>query len=54
MSAWTGKSVNALKDLAAANYVKALGTILTFVNEFASRGSVCPTEVALHPFRPGD
>ena len=50
MSAWTGKSVNALKDLAAANYVKALGTILTSVREFASSRSAYPTEVALHSF----
>lgn len=46
--------LNALKDLAVANYVKILGTILTSVHEFASNRSAYPTEVASHPFQPGD
>ena len=54
VSARTGESVNALKDLAVANYVKASGTMLTSVHEFASSRSAYPTEVTLHPFRPGD
>ena len=54
VSARAGASVNALKDLAVVNYVKALSTILTSVHEFASSRSAYPTEVALHPFRHGD
>ena len=54
MPAQVGESINALKDLAVANYVETLGTILTSVHEFASSRSAYPTEVALHPFQPGD
>ena len=54
VSARVGESINALKDPAVANYVKTLGTILTSVHEFASSRSAYPTEVALHPFWPGD
>lgn len=54
MSAKAGGSIKALKDLAVANYVKPLGTVLSSVHEFASNKSAYPTEVALHPFWPGD
>ena len=56
VSAQVGESIdiNALKDLAVANYVKTLGTILTFVREFASSRSGYPTKVALYPFWPRD
>ena len=50
VSAHVGESINALKDLAVANYIKTLGTILTSVHEFASHRSAYLTEVALHPF----
>ena len=52
VSAQVGGSINALKDLAVANYVKALGTILTSVHEFVVSRCAYPTEVTLHPFRP--
>ena len=54
MSAQVGESIHALKDLAVANYIRTLGTILTSVHEFASNRSAYPTEVTLHPFQPGD
>lgn len=50
MSAKAGGSIKALKDLAVANYVKPLGTVLSSVHEFASNKSAYPTEVALHSF----
>lgn len=50
MSTLVGDSINALKDLAVANYFKTLGTILTSVHEFASSRSAYPAEVALHLF----
>ena len=53
MSAREGESINALKDLAVANYVKTPCTILTPVHEFASSRSAYPAEVALRPFLPG-
>ena len=50
MSAKAGGSIKALKDLAVANYVKPLGTVLSSVHEFASSRSAYPAEVALHLF----
>ena len=54
MSAWARGSISALKDLAVANSVKTLGTILTSVHEFASSRSDYPTGVASYPFASGD
>lgn len=54
MSPQSGKSINVLKDLAVASYVRTLSIILTSVHEFASSRSAYPTEVTLHPFQPGD
>ena len=54
MSARAGESISALKDLAVANYVKTLGTILISVHEFASSRSDYPVEVGSHPFASGD
>ena len=45
MSAQARESINTLKDLAVANYVKTLDTIPTSVHVFASSRSAHPTEV---------
>ena len=45
MSAQVRESIDALKDLAVANDVGTLGTILISVHEFASKRSAYPTEV---------
>ena len=45
MSIQVRKSINALKDLEVANYVKTLGTIPTSVHELASNRSASSTEV---------
>lgn len=49
MSAQVGEYRSALKDLAMANYVITLGTIITFVHELASNMTAYSTEVPLHP-----
>ena len=41
-----------LKDLAVANYVKTLGTILTSAHDFISYRFACPPKVVLQPFQP--
>ena len=43
--AWAGESINALKYLAAANYVKTLGIILTSVHDLTSNRPAYPTEI---------
>ena len=45
-----GESIDALKDLEIANYVKTLDTILTSVHKFDSNKSAYPIEISLHPF----
>ena len=45
MSVQAGESINALEDLAVANYVKTLGNILTSVHQFACNRSAYPTEI---------
>ena len=45
MSALVRESINALKGIAVARYVKSLGTMLTSVHEVASNRSAYPTKV---------
>ena len=52
VSSQVGEYVCALKDLAVANYVKSLSTILTSVPKFSSNRSAYPTRVVSHSFQP--
>lgn len=48
------ESLDVLRNVMIANYVKSLSSILTSVIEFASHRLTYPSDIPLHAFLPGD